>query len=243
MEVDSSSQMQNDEELFDGLDVAVITKTAVLAEKFSLTKFKDYQKQAIDAALKKQDVLVIQPTGKGKSLCFQFPPVYEQKKALVITPTISLMRDQTEQLNAYGLKVVYLGASKRYTQPSQNAVSPSSDINLIFATPEWLFNPCNLEMIKKLYNLQKLSLIAIDEAHLMYEWHTFQPDYSRCEELPAMLPDVPLMALSATVTPVVKEKIIKFLRSPHIAEGSIDRPNIFLSVKSCNFKKPLGSQS
>ena len=87
------------------------TMVATLADKFNLTSFKSFQKEVIDQIVQKQDTLVIYPTGSGKSLCFQFPPVYENKKGIIITPTISLMQDQVHKLNQLGICSVYLGSS------------------------------------------------------------------------------------------------------------------------------------
>ena len=87
------------DDIFNGIDVNSATQRYVLAEKFDVTHFRDFQKQAVEAALKGKDTLIIQPTGKGKSLCYQFPAVYTGKTTLVITPTISLMQDQTYELN------------------------------------------------------------------------------------------------------------------------------------------------
>ena len=85
-----------------------------LVESFLLTSFYPYQKAIINAVLEKQDSIVIQSTGNGKSLCFQFPPVYLRKKAVVVMPTISLMRDQTIQVNEFGIKVAYMGSAAKY---------------------------------------------------------------------------------------------------------------------------------
>lgn len=88
------------------------TLIATLTEKFRLTSFKPFQKEVIDATLQGKDTLVIYPTGSGKSLCFQFPPVHENKKGLIITPTISLMQDQVDKLYGMGIPSVYLGSAQ-----------------------------------------------------------------------------------------------------------------------------------
>ena len=120
---------------------------------------------------------MIQSTGNGKSLCFQYPPVYLRKKAVVIMPTISLMRDQTIQVNEFGIKVAYMVSAAKYEAATIAALNPTSDVKIIFVTPEWLFTG-RLNNINKLSTLEKgdqLCLIAIDEAHLIYEWHSFRP--------------------------------------------------------------------
>ena len=88
------------------------TLIATLAERFGLTSFKPFQREVIDATLQGKDTLVIYPTGSGKSLCFQFPPVYENKKRIIITPTVSLMQDQVQKLNGIGIPSVYLGSAQ-----------------------------------------------------------------------------------------------------------------------------------
>ena len=106
----------NGDDEFDSIvgtvDVNEATKTFLLAEKFGNTRFKDFQKESIDAVLNKKNCLVIQPTGKGKSLCYQFPAVYMGKTTLVITPTISLMHDQTRELQSKGIDAVFLGSAQ-----------------------------------------------------------------------------------------------------------------------------------
>ena len=109
-----------------------------LAERFNLTKFEHIQKKVISALLSGKDCLVVHPTGSGKSLCFQFPPVFENKKAIVVTPMISLMQDQVANLEEKGIKAVYLGSAQLDVSVEDHALSPGSDVNLIFVTPEWI---------------------------------------------------------------------------------------------------------
>ena len=95
-----------------------------LADTFDLTHFKDYQTRIIDAVIEKRDTLVVQPTGSGKSLCFQFPAVYTRKLSLVVSPTISLMQDQTLQLQARGISAMYLGSAQMDPQAESKVFSP-----------------------------------------------------------------------------------------------------------------------
>ena len=106
-----SSQKSTD---YDILCSPEASQLLTLVESFLLTSFYPYQKAIINAVLEKQDSIVIQSTGNGKSLCFQYPPVYLRKKAVVIMPTISLMRDQTIQVNEFGIKVAYMGSAAKY---------------------------------------------------------------------------------------------------------------------------------
>ena len=96
------------------LDVVLTqaTRIATLAQHFNLTSFNGFQQEIIDAVLAKKDTIVIQPTGSGKSLCYQFPPVHEEKKAIIVTPTISLMQDQVKNLEQKGINAIYLGSAQ-----------------------------------------------------------------------------------------------------------------------------------
>ena len=128
-------------------------------------------------------------------------------------PTISLIRDQTIQVNEHGIKVAYMGLAAKYQPATTEALKPTSDVQTIFVTPEWLFNKQldNVSKLKVLEEADQLSLIALDEAHVMYEWNSFWPLYIRCRELPLLFPDTPVMALSATVTPEIMSKLQSFL--------------------------------
>ena len=134
-------------------------------------------------------------------------------------PTISLRRDQAIQVNEHGIKVAYMGSAAKY-QPAATlaALDPSLDVKIIFATPEWLFTEQlnNTSKLSILENGDQLCLIVIDEAHLMYEWHSFRPRYLKCQDIPSLFPSTPIMALSATVTPEIMAKLQSFLRNPII---------------------------
>ena len=161
------------------VDVTDATKTylaILLAEKFGNTHFKEFQKKATDAVVNKQNCLVIQPTGKGKSLYYQFPPLYYTGKTnLVVTPTISLMHDQTHELNKKGINAVFLGSAQMDPNVSTQAFDRNNQAAIIFVSPEWLLGkPENTENVNLLHSQNKLGLIAIDEAHLMYEWDGFR---------------------------------------------------------------------
>ena len=138
-----------------------------------MTSFKKFQREIIDATLQGKDTLVIHPTGSGKSLCFQFPSVY----AIVITPTISLMHDQVSKLNSIGISSVYLGSAQYDIDAEQKAFDTGSGVSLIFVTPEWISKASNKAKVDALASVNMLSLIAIDEAHLISEWSAFRPAF------------------------------------------------------------------
>ena len=156
---------------------------ATLAEKFCITSFKSFQKKIIDATLEGRDTLVIHPTGRGKSLCFQFPPVFQDKKAFVITPTISLMQDQVHGLQQKGINSTFLGSAQPNKQAECNALDPQSDISKIFVTPDWIAKPDNVIKMQALAKVGKLALLTIDEAHLVSEWSDFRKAYLTLESL------------------------------------------------------------
>ena len=199
------------DDIFSDIDVNCATQRYVLAEKFSVTHFRDFQKQAVEAALAGKDTLIIQPTGKGKSLCYQFPAVYTGKTTLVITPTISLMQDQTYELNGRGIEATFLGSTQTDPQAEAKAFSQDKPAPIIYVSPEWLFGKqSHTDNVSALYRMNKLGLIAIDEAHLMFEWGSFREHYQRCTELHSLFPRVPIMALTATATPSIATKLKNF---------------------------------
>ena len=215
-----------------------------LADTFDLTHFKDYQTRIIDAVIEKRDTLVVQPTGSGKSLCFQFPAVYTRKLSLVVSPTISLMQDQTLQLQARGISAMYLGSAQMDPQAESKVFSPDSNVSVLFVSPEWLFqnDDTNLRKVQKIREAGRMGLIAVDEAHLICDWEDFRPAYNRCKDLHSLFPGIPIMALSATVTPQVQKVLESFLINPVIEKSSVNRENIFLAAEQCNFKRVGGSK-
>ena len=188
--------MDTFDSILSSYDLDEAAKRCVLADCFRLTHFKDFQIEAINATLDKRDTLVIQPTGSGKSLCFQFPAVYTKKVSLVITPTISLMQDQTHELEKVGISATYLGSAQLDPHAETRAFSAGSDTLLMFVSPEWLFgsDDRNLAKVQALNMQNQLGLIAIDEAHLIYDWQDFRQAYKCCEELHDLLPNIPIMA-------------------------------------------------
>ena len=204
---------------------------ATLAESFNLTRFRDYQKDAILALLSGRDCLIAHPTGSGKSLCFKFPAVYENKKSLVITPTISLMQDQVKNCEEQHIKASYLGSAQLDLNMEDKFLSILSDTNLIFVTPEWIAKPDKRAKVQALAEHKQLSMIAIDEAHLYHYWQEFRVAYKELESLKNEFPSIPIACLTATAPPSVEESILKLLRNPMITKGSINRPNITLSCE------------
>ena len=179
-----------------------------LAEKFSITKFRDYQKKIIKALCAGSDCLVIQPTGSGKSLCFQFPAVYMNKIAIVITPTISLMQDHVKNCEQYGIKAIFLGSAQLDRQKEDHVLSGKSDANIVLVTP----------------------VIALDEAHLFHYWQEFRAAYKNLEILKDVFPSIPLLCLTATAPPPVENSISQQLLLKVALTGQMS----LLHVKKCH---------
>ena len=146
----------------------------VLVERFKLTKFKDWQLRAIMAVIRGSDALVVQATGSGKSLCFQFPAIWLKKCAVVITPTVSLMSDQTASLISRGIMATFVGSAQRDKSVNSNILAGKYEV--IFVTPESFFEDEGTlkSVFKELTLKQQIALLAIDEVHLLYSWNSFR---------------------------------------------------------------------
>ena len=202
-----------------------------LAERFNITKFKAYQKEVISAVMSGRDCCVIHPTGSGKSLCYQFPAVFEDKKTIVVTPTISLMQDQVTNCEENSIPAVFLGSAQFDVSAEDRALSVAGKENLKYVTPEWMAKQSSKDKLQNLAKENRISMIAIDEAHLYHQWQEFRPAYKALENLKIDFPEVPLMCLTATAPPIIKESMCHLLRHPLISIASIDRPNIYLSCE------------
>ena len=213
-------------------------KLATLAQYFQCTAFKPYQAEVISHHLKGQDTVVIQPTGSGKSICFQFPAVYTGKMTLVICPAISLMHDQVHSLKEKGLKAEYLGSGQKDKTIESKVLSPTGDVQIAFVTPEWLFNGNKLHQLQMLSSNGRIGLIATDEAHLIFDWATFRSKYSLVESIKEDFPNVPIMALTATAPPKILLKLKGMLKEPYICQSGINRENISLHVEQMPDKGP-----
>ena len=182
----------------------------------------------------------VSTTGSGKALCFQFPPIYQNKKSLVITPTISLMKDQVTNCRERGINTVFLGSAQPDKNLEDQALSPDSSESIIFVKPEWISKSPNKEKTQRLVRENKLGSIAIDEAHLFHMWPQFRTSYQELETLKIEFPTVPLIALTAAAPLDVQQSIQKFLRAPLVIKESVNRPNIFLSCEELPFSGGKG---
>lgn len=198
----------------------------ILQDVFGYQSFRDGQQEVIDLAISGQDSLVIMPTGGGKSLCYQIPALVREGITLVISPLISLMKDQVDQLKADGVAAECINS----TMSRDDLISVynrmnSGQIKLVYASPERVLMR---DFIDRLHNLP-LSMIAVDEAHCISQWgHDFRPEYALLGQLKQQFSHVPFMALTATADDATRVDIIHRLQlnEPHTYLGSFDRPNI-----------------
>ncbi|NXD02247.1 WRN helicase, partial [Certhia familiaris] len=196
---------------------------------FGHSSFKPVQWKVINSLLEdRRDNLVVMATGYGKSLCYQFPPVYTGHTGVVICPLISLMEDQVLQLTMTGIPACLLGSAQ--SKQVKDSIR-GGQYRVIYMTPE--FCSGNLKLLQDLDQTVGITLIAVDEAHCISEWgHDFRNSFRSLGLLKETLPSVPIIALTATASPSIREDIVKCLnlRNPQVTCTSFDRPNLYLEV-------------
>ncbi len=202
------------------------TALHVLHSVFGYQAFRKGQQEVIESALNGQDSLVVMATGNGKSLCYQIPALCFNGLTLVISPLISLMKDQVDQLAANGIEADYLNSSQTFEQQQQvQNKAISGQLKLLYLSPEKVMTNSFFQFISHC----KVSFIAIDEAHCISQWgHDFRPEYIQLGGLKSCFPDAPVMALTATADHATRQDIVQNLKlnRPHLYVGSFDRPNI-----------------
>lgn len=203
----------------------------ILKEIFGYDDFRPHQAEAIEHALSGQDSLVIMPTGGGKSVCFQIPALLFKNVTLVISPLISLMRDQVETLLANGVKAAYFNSSQSdFDKRLIIDDCLENRLKLLYISPETLVHAFD-NWLKKV----PLSLIAVDEAHCVSMWgHDFRPEYAQIKTLRSHYGQVPFMALTATADKITRKDISTQLglHNPQLFLSSFNRPNLSLAVRS-----------
>ncbi|PRY15401.1 ATP-dependent DNA helicase RecQ [Pontibacter ummariensis] len=198
---------------------------------FGYEKFRPMQEQIIDTVLQQKDVVVLMPTGGGKSVCFQVPAVVLPGLCVVVSPLIALMKDQVEALLANGIPAAYLNSSLSAEQQykTENECLEGK-LKLLYVSPEKLLSSGFLSFLKRV----NVSLFAVDEAHCISSWgHDFRPEYTQLKALKQQFPTTPVIALTATADKLTQKDIQEqlYLRDPAVFISSFDRPNINLMVK------------
>lgn len=203
----------------------MLTAQQILENTFGYPEFRGNQKEIIDTVLQGRDVLVLMPTGGGKSLCYQIPALLLPGVTVVVSPLIALMKDQVDMLQDLGVEAAYLNSSLSAEESSSVLKRLfQGKIKLLYISPERLMMPSTLEMLQRL----PLSLFAIDEAHCISSWgHDFRPDYVELTKLKQIFKNVPRIALTATADEQTRLEIVhRLLVNPRQFIASFDRPNI-----------------
>lgn len=202
---------------------------------FGYKNLKDFQVEAVQATFNKKNSFLVMATGMGKSLCYQIPSIMKEAKkkfTIVISPLISLMKDQVDNLNRKNISAVYLGSGQKGNTNTILTQIKHGVYNMIYCSPEYALNNKNLfSMLKK-----RILLIAIDEVHCMSEWgHDFRPAYRKLNELKKIVAGIPIMCLTATCTKNVQDDILKTLQfdlnTCLIKRSSVNKRNLFYSVR------------
>ena len=203
---------------------------AKLKEVFGYDSFRPHQREIAEAFLAGRDTLAVLPTGAGKSLCYQLPAVVRDGLTVVVSPLIALMKDQVDQLTASGVAATFLNSTLDTAEAKKRfARLYAHEYRLLYLAPERLMLPDFFGRLGE----WGMKALAVDEAHCISEWgHDFRPEYRRLREVRETFADIPLLALTATATPRVREDILTQLelREPEVFIASFNRPNLTYRV-------------
>ena len=208
-----------------------------LQEVFGYSEFRPQQQEIVDALISGQDAFVLMPTGGGKSLCFQIPALHRDGVAIVVSPLISLMKDQVDALVANGVRAAFYNSSLKAEESRQVlAKLHAGELDLLYVAPERLLKDSFLDRLESL----PIALFAIDEAHCVSQWgHDFRPEYVKLGQLRTHFPDVPMVGLTATADPQTRQDVLQRLglQQAQCFISGFDRPNIRYTV--VEKKKPF----
>lgn len=213
------------------------TPLAILNSTFGYREFRGPQAAVIDALVAGEDVLVLMPTGGGKSLCYQIPALVREGVGIVVSPLIALMQDQVSALRELGVRAGFLNSSLSPQEMWQTELAlQRGELDMLYVAPERLIQPRTLELFHQI----KISLFAIDEAHCVSQWgHDFRSDYLKLELLHREFPQVPRIALTATADVRTRDEIIARLQLENAQQfiNGFDRPNIQYRIAQKNNPK------
>ena len=220
------------------MNLTVNDAKILLKKHFGYDEFRNGQAEIISHILSKQDSLGIMPTGSGKSICYQIPALLFDGVTIVISPLISLMKDQVDSLNQIGIPATYINSSLTLSEYMQTLDNISYNIyKIIYVAPERLNSETFLQLLKNI----NISMIAVDEAHCISRWgHDFRPSYQEIANVILNLPSRPIVsAFTATATENVKKDIINLLHleNPYTLTTGFDRKNLYFSVKNVENRK------
>lgn len=209
----------------------ISTAKQALKKYFGYDAFRPMQADIIQAVYQGKDTLVLMPTGGGKSVCYQIPAVTMPGSCVVVSPLISLMKDQVEGLRANGVRAAFLNSSLSGVEQQQiEDQFFRRELDILYVSPEKLLSQNFLPLLKK----SRISLFAIDEAHCISAWgHDFRPEYTQMRLLKREFPETPIVALTATADKLTRGDIAEQLQlsEPEIFIASFDRPNLSLEVR------------
>ncbi|WP_116109139.1 DNA helicase RecQ [Lewinella sp. IMCC34191] len=204
---------------------------AALKKYFGYDDFRPLQLSIVEHVYAGRDGIVLMPTGGGKSMCFQIPAVTMPGTAVVVSPLISLMKDQVDGLHAVGIRAAFLNSTQRGSEAHNvEQAYENGELHLLYVSPEKLLSPGFFTFLRR----RRVCLFAIDEAHCISAWgHDFRPEYTRLRQLKQAFPDVPVLALTATADRLTRRDMAEQLGIPDAKQfiASFNRPNLSLEVR------------